>query len=193
MHVDPAFNLNMNSSRLLVGVVLLLGTHQTLAQSQSETQNTSDAYELSVGDTIEINVFEEPDLQKELKISASGEISYPLIGTLTIVGMTTEELEQELTERLAGRYIRNPKLTVVIKEYRKFYVNGAVNTPGGYPYQPGMTVRKAIALAGGLSPRASSRKIYLIEEEDKSREMQKVKLDDAVGPGDILQINEGLF
>jgi len=82
---------------------------------------------------------------------------------------------------------------VQIDEYRPFYVNGMVEKPGGYPYQPGLTVRKAASLAGGFRERASLSKIYIIREEDPAQRPQKVELNTPVGPGDILTVEESFF
>lgn len=181
------------SVRLRVLALCLFPIFWQPAQAQDGTSTGATQYQLSSGDVIEINVFEEPDLNKQVKIGSSGTISFPLIGSIMAAGMTTEELKQDVTRRLKGRYIKDPKVNVVITEYRAFYISGAVNSPGSYPYQPNLTVRKAISIAGGLSERASSRKIFLIKEDDASKTLRKMGMDDPVGPGDIVQIEEGLF
>ena len=162
----------------------------TLPQAAAQSQT---AYPLSAGDAISISVFEEPDLHLETEIGSSGEISFPLVGTVQVTGLTTEEVREIVTQRLADRFIKDPQVTVSMMKYRDFYINGAVESPGGYPYQPGLTVRKAISIAGGMTSRASSRKVYLIEEGDETRALVRVNVDHPVNPGDIIQIEEGLF
>jgi len=81
-----------------------------------------------------------------------------------------------------------------VVEYRPFFINGQVKNPGSYAFQPGMTVRKAISLAGGLTERASERAISLIAEGQRDRNQgRKVGLDIAVGPGDIITVDESFF
>jgi polysaccharide export outer membrane protein len=94
---------------------------------------------------------------------------------------------------LRGRYLLNPRVSVSIDEYRQFFVNGQVEKPGGYPFQPGITVGKAVAIAGGFKERASKTKIFVIREGDASHTPQKVDLNDAMNPGDIVTVEESFF
>ncbi len=80
--------------------------------------------------------------------------------------MTVGALEDFITQGLKGRYLLNPQVTVSIDEYRNFYVNGMVEKPGGYPYSPGLTVRRAISIAGGFKERAARDKINVIHDDD---------------------------
>ena len=89
--------------------------------------------------------------------------------------------------------IQTTQVTVTIDEYRNFFVNGMVEKPGGYPYTPGLTVRKAISIAGGFKERASREKINIVREDDKSGTPKRVDLNTVVYPGDILTIEESFF
>ena len=82
---------------------------------------------------------------------------------------------------------------MAIEEYRNFFVNGMVEKPGGYPFAPGLTVRKAISIAGGFKERASREKINVIRDDDPKQTPRKVDLSSAVLPGDILTIEESFF
>lgn len=153
----------------------------------------ADQYRVAEGDQLSIRVFGEPDLTLEtLRVGPQGVISYPLLGEVRVGGLTAAEIEARLTQRLLDGYLKKPQITVSILEYRQFYVNGEVNKPGGYPFRPGLTVEKAITLAGGFSERASKGKIRLTPEGKAGRE-QKVELDDPIGPGDIINVGESLF
>ena len=81
-------------------------------------------------------------------------------------------------------------MTVV--EYRPFFINGEVRNPGSYPFQPGLTLDKAIALAGGLTDRASTRKMF-VQKASSSDEQAKASLSTPISPGDIISISEGFF
>ncbi len=152
------------------------------------------SYRLSAGDVVSIRVFGEDDMTLErVRLTDGGSISYPLLGELKILGMTVPEVEKLVTDKLRGRFLVNPKVAVQINEYRSFFVNGQVERPGGYPFLPGLSVRKAVALAGGLKERASKSKMYVIRENDPSRVAKKVDMDSLLSPGDILTIEESLF
>ena len=151
-------------------------------------------YHLGVGDTVSIAVFGEPDLTQQAKIGESGRISYPFIGDVQVVGLTVRQLEAELVRQLKGNYLVNPQVSVAVSQYRPFFINGQVRSPGSYPFQPGMTVRKAVSIAGGLAERASERRILLIPESNKeSKQGRNVSLDDPIGPGDIITVEESFF
>jgi protein involved in polysaccharide export with SLBB domain len=82
---------------------------------------------------------------------------------------------------------------VSIDEYRNFFVNGQVEKPGGYPYSPGLTVRKAISIAGGFKERAARDKISIIRDDDSTQTPKKVDQNAIVFPGDILTVEESFF
>lgn len=152
------------------------------------------AYKLAAGDVITIRVFGEDDFSKEkIRLTDAGTVSFPAIGEIKVLGLTIGDLERIVVNGLRGRILVNPRVSVQIDEYRPFYVNGMVEKPGGYPYQPGLTVRKAASLAGGFRERASLSKIYIIREEDPAQRPQKVELNTPVGPGDILTVEESFF
>ena len=152
----------------------------------------ADPYILGPGDTININVFQEPELSVESKISTNGTIDYPLIGELKIKGLTLSDTETLLDKKLRGDYLIDPQISVSIITHRPFFVTGAVRSPGGYEYQPGMSVRQAVAVAGDFTDRASRSKIFLIRE-GSNEAGKKVKLSEQVGPGDTITVKESLF
>lgn len=152
-----------------------------------------DQYRLGPDDILSITVFGEPDLSlKDSRVAANGRISFPLLGQIPVEGLTITELEAELTRRLADGYLRTPRVTVIINEYRLVYVNGEVKRAGGYSYRDGLTVRKAVTLAGGFTERASPGKITLIRE-DGHESPQSVDLNDRLRPGDIITVGESFF
>ena len=104
-------------------------------------------------------------------------------GQFRAAGRTTQEVEAAITENVKGRLLRNPRVWVNIDEYRPFFVEGQVGRPGAYPYQPGLNVRKAVTIAGGLRERASLRKIFVVRERDGVTSRQNVDLNAPVGPG----------
>src|SRR5258708_11767194 len=151
-------------------------------------------YKLGSGDMISVRVLGEDDIRREkVRLSDAGTLSFPVLGEIRVKGMTVGALEDYITKGLKGRYLLNPQVTVSIEEYRNFYVNGMVEKPGGYPFSPGLTVRKAITLAGGFRERASREKINVIRDDDPKQTPRKVDLNAAILPGDILTIEESFF
>ncbi len=151
-------------------------------------------YKLAAGDVITIRVFGEDDLSREkIRLSDAGTIPYPVLGEVKALGLTIGEIERTITKGLDGRYLINPRVSVTIEEYRPFYINGMVERPGGYPFQPGLTVLKAASLAGGFKERASFNKISIIRENDPKNQPQKVDINTQVNPGDTIYIEESFF
>ncbi len=164
------------------------------AQSSTGTSSEFSTYKLGVGDVISVQVIGEDDLKREkIRLSDAGTLSFPYLGEIRVRGMTVGGLEEFITKGLKGRYLLNPQVTVTIHEYRNFFVNGLVDKPGGYPYVPGITVRKAISMAGGFKERASKEKINVIREEDVKGIPQRVTLEAVVQPGDIITVEESFF
>ena len=159
----------------------------------AETPSFS-SYRLGSGDLITIRVLGEDDYKREkLRLSDAGTISFPFLGEIKVLGLTVGELEKLITTGLDKRFLINPNVTVTIEEYRQFYVNGQVFKPGGYPYVPGLTVRKAISLAGGFRERAAPDKISIIGDDDSGQRPRRVDLNASVSPGDIITVEESFF
>lgn len=152
-----------------------------------------DAYVLGNGDSISILVFDESDLSMDAQIGDSGEINYSYLGALKVTGKTPVQLEREITSALQDGYLVNPSVNVTIKQYRPFFINGEVRNPGSYAFQPGLTLEKAVTLAGGLTDRASNRRMFVIRAEAEDQDKKRIKMSAPVGPGDVIEINEGFF
>lgn len=180
--------------RVLQFVVLVLALcAPTLAAAQGQSDSLS-RYKLGSGDVITIVVFGEDDLKREkIRLTDAGTISYPVLGELKVLGLTVGELEKIITDGLRGRYLVNPRVAVSVDQYREFFINGQVQRGGGYPYQPGLTVRKAVSIAGGFKERASREKIFVVREGDKTAKSVRVELDAPVQPGDIITVEESFF
>lgn len=152
------------------------------------------SYKLGSGDMISIRVLGEDDLKREkVRLSDAGTVSFPVLGEIRVKGMTVGALEEYITTGLRGRYLLDPKVTVAIEEYRNFFVNGLVEKPGGYQFVPGLTVRKAVSIAGGFKERAARDKINIIRDDDPTQSPKRVDLNSPVMPGDILTIEESFF
>ena len=117
------------------------------------------SYILGTGDKLRITVFGEPDLSGEFKVGASGAVSLPLIGDVSTLDSNLRQLEAKIVAKLKDGYLKKPRVTVEVLQYRPFFILGNVKKPGSFPYVNGMTVLNAIALAGG----------YLLTEQEETR------------------------
>jgi len=152
-----------------------------------------DSYVLGPGDRIAISVFGQPDLSVEFTLSDNGTLNYPFLGEIVIAGMTMPELEQRIADGLRGDYLIDPDVAVSMTQYRLFFLNGEVNRPGGYPYQPGLTLEKALALGGGLSARAARDKILVKRATELSGEEENINMSDPVHAGDVITVPQSFF
>ena len=152
------------------------------------------SYRLGSGDVVTIRVFGEDDLSREkIKLTDAGTVPYPVLGEIRVLGLTVGDLEKRITDGLRGRYLVNPRVSVTIEEYRPFYINGMVEKPGAYPFQPGLSVRKAASLAGGFKERASFSKIFVIRERDTQQKPETADLNTPIYPGDIVTVEASFF
>lgn len=179
--------LFFNTMKVAVfGILFFLATVATAV--------TLSEYELGAGDMIRIQVFGEEDLGMEVRLSDAGTISYPFLGEIQVKGLSVGRLEAAIIDGLKPDYLIDPKVSVSIIEYRQFYIHGEVKSPGGYAYLPGLTVRKAVALAGGFTERASKTKISVIHEGDEDvKKSEPIALGDKLAPGDIVTIEQSFF
>ena len=175
----------LNKFRTFVSAVLLF-SFISMVQGASFSD-----YRLGTGDEISIKVFGEEELSSEFTLSDAGTISYPFLGEINALDMTIGELSQLITKELADGYIINPSVNIQVIAYREFYINGQVEKPGAYPYQPGLTLHKAVALAGGYTERASGSKMYVLREGSNKR--KKIKNNVKILPGDVITIEESFF
>lgn len=152
----------------------------------------SQSYRIGSGDLISINVFGEEDLSlKQVRVGANGTVSFPLLGEVVVSNMSVSDLESDLIRRFKDGYLLKPVVTVSVIEYRLFYINGEVKKPGGYNFVNGLTVQKAVALAGGFTERASKSSIIIEREFVDGK--NKVGLNDSVNPGDVITVDESFF
>ena len=181
-------SIKKDSRSLLLGLFTLL----IFACSNTWAQDLQH-YKLSADDVISVTVFDEPDLSlKEARVSSTGTIAMPLVGQINVRGLSVSEAEKLIHNAYLGDYLKKPDVTITIVEYRQFYVNGEVDKPGGYSYREGMTVQRAITLAGGFTERAFRTNIKLIRESGNGTEIDAT-LSTTVQPGDVITVEESFF
>lgn len=150
-------------------------------------------YRLMPGDGIHIDVFNEPELTVNAGIDAAGSINYPLLGHIPAAGMTVREFEERITDALRGDYLVNPSVRVSIQHFRPIFITGNVRKVGSFPYAPGLTIEKALTMAGGITEYGSTKKIYIQHAGATEDQKEKVNLDTPIKPGDTILVEERLF
>ncbi|MDA1309144.1 MAG: polysaccharide export protein [Proteobacteria bacterium] len=151
------------------------------------------SYEFAPGDQIRITTLEHTDLSMETAVADDGTIEMPLIGAIKVTGLTVSRLRDVVTLALDRDYIVSPKVNVEILKYRPFYILGEVKSPGSFEYQAGMDVRKAVALAGGFTRRASQDSIEITRPVLGAKRSFPGHKDTRVLPGDVIEIERRWF
>jgi polysaccharide biosynthesis/export protein len=154
--------------------VIKATTNYTIMEylSHNSEANNPDSMDFTVGgyDVIDITVYEEPDLSREnVRISADGYISFPLVGRLKVDGLTSSEIESLISDKLAqGEYVLNAHVSVTVKEFKskQFMILGSVKTPGSYPLQAKERVLDAISKAGGINFDQGGKEAMIIRTEN---------------------------
>ena len=194
------FAMKFSSVALLFGFSLLaLGcSSDEIMQPTTEDEQAILAaavapHRLQTGEKIRVTVYGEQGLSGEYQIDPSGFVALPLAGTMQAAGLTQKELEQRLTEQLSSEYLKSPKVTVSIVEFRPFYILGEVEKPGAYPYTGGLNVLSAVAIAGGTTYRANRSKIYIQHVGENGLREYVASAAIPVMPGDVIQIPRRYF
>ncbi len=150
-------------------------------------------YVLDSGDRVRVTVFEQEGLTNTYSVDQSGYIAFPLVGTVPARGQSVAQLEATLAARLRNGYLRDPDVSVEIDRYRPIFVMGEVGAAGQYSYVPGMTVQKAIAAAGGFSPRGNQSTVDITRSVNGKVMTGRVYTSDPLLPGDTIYVRERLF
>ncbi|MGE5508886.1 MAG: SLBB domain-containing protein [Chitinophagales bacterium] len=132
-------------------------------------QGETGPYLLGAGDVLQISVWGHEDLTQVIQVRPDGQLSFPLVGELAVAGRTPVQVQEQLTAALS-EYVKNPVVTVSVKEFRSIAVQvaGQVRAPGLYRLRPGATVADALAAAGGLAPEADATRVKLVSPEGDS-------------------------
>lgn len=167
----------------------------------------NDDYILQPGDLVDIKVFMEEEMDRTLRISSNGTITYPLIGNVKISGVSLSEAEEKIAKKLK-QYIKNPQVSMLIKEYsnKTVYVLGQVKKPSAImmPPEKSLTVLEAISSVGGFTDIANTSKVKILRMENGKQKSIDVditaitkqgnkSLDVTLQPGDVLFVPQSIF
>ncbi len=170
--------------RVLAGAIFLFYGWMALFASV-QTFAVSNDYRIGIGDLLEIEVYDEQDLTKEVRVLTDGSISMPLLGTIAAAGQTVTELQTRVRDLLGEKYLVNPQVTVFVKEFSHVFVTGEVKTPGSFPLTGTMTVFEAITLAGGFTDVANPAKVKVIRTEGSEQVSFEVNISDMTKKGNM--------
>jgi polysaccharide export outer membrane protein len=177
---------------LVTGLVLLAGLASAPARAQqpATAEAARDDYLLGPGDAIRIQVFQNPDLTVEARVSEAGVISFPLLGALRIGGMSPTNVEKLIAQRLRdGKYLQNPQVTVNVTTFRSQQVSvlGNVARPGRYPLETtGMRLSEVLSLAGGVAATGADEVVLVTTRNGKPLRLE-IDLVDMFASGDLTQ------
>lgn len=159
---------------------------------------------LTTDDVLEVRVYSEPDLSGSYRVSADGTIDYPFAGRVVVAGLRTGEIQTLLTKKLKEGYLRNPQVSVMVKEWNnnRVIVMGQVQKPGAVAYFQNMTIVDAIASAGGFTGIAAKNSVTLRREENGAVHSRQCPVADisegrasnvVLRPKDIVVVEERMF
>ncbi len=152
------------------------------------------AYRLGPGDVIRMITFGEDSLTGEFHVSDTGKIALPLIGSVQASGLSPDELAAQVQENLMqANILRAPSVSAEVITYRPIFVLGEVSKPGQYPYQPGMTVVTAVAVAGGFTYRAIDDYASVVRTKNDTAIEARATRQSFLQPGDTITIYERKF
>lgn len=181
-------------------------TSQQISQEIENLKNSQD-YLIQPGDLVEIKVYKEDDMERTLRVTTNGSVTFPLVGNIKIAGLTVSAAEQKLENALQA-YLKTPSVSFLIKEYanKTVYVLGQVKKPSSIAILPEktMTLLEAITSAGGFTDVAAISKVKILRMEDgvqKSIEVDVSQItkdgnkqyDVPLKPADVVFVPQSLF
>jgi polysaccharide export outer membrane protein len=156
---------------------------------------TAQSYILGAGDRMRISVFGEDRLSGEFTVNNVGQLSFPLIGNIDATGKTLADVQATIHDRLANGYVNDPRVTAEFVNFRPYFVLGEVGRPGQFPYADGLTLRQAIAAAGGFTYRAKRSRVYITKPGSAAEEQVDLNTNSGriIRPGEVIRIGERFF
>jgi len=156
---------------------------------------TDSNYKIGPEDTLRIDVWKEAEISRTIPVRSDGKISLPLLNDIQAAGLTPLQLSTVITEGLK-KFINNPQVTITVMEVRsrRIYVTGEVTRGGAFPLLPGMTALQAVTSAGGFTPFAKTKGIYILRMENGKQVKHPFNYKDVVNgkkPEDNIQLEPG--
>lgn len=159
------------------------GRQQLQAQASRTAVSHYTDYKVGPEDLLEIEVFGQDNLNRQARVNGQGEVTLPLVGVVKVAGLSPKAIEQRLGELYGARYVRDPQITLTVKEYRhqRVSVTGAVDKPGSYELIGPRTLLEVLAMAGGLQDKGTTAKagdvVHVIHNQGASHEAETLVID----------------
>jgi polysaccharide export outer membrane protein len=166
---------------------------QEVASASPASDTPELGYRLGSGDKLRVTVYGEEDLSGEFEVDGSGTVRMPLVGQVPAAGLTLRQFESGVADKLAQGYLKSPRVSAEVVNYRPFFILGEVNKPGEYPYVNGMNVVTAVAVAGGFTYRADEDDVYVRRGGQTDEQELPADANTKVYPGDIIRVTERFF
>lgn len=194
---------------ILVSVSQSVWSYDRMAEALKTSPNTAYIeeassevdYQINPQDLLEIKVLQVPDMARNVRVDAKGDVSLPLVGVVRAAGYTSYGLEQEIAKRLAVDLIRNPQVSVFIKEFtsQRVTIQGLVKKPGIYEFPGKASLLEAISMGGGLDDKADYTKVRVVrrmtgQEQSMLFNLDTIEKDAKLNPrlksGDVVVVPE---
>ena len=180
----------MRWSVVLVALLLPAMSGCAVNKMANYAVTSPQAYALDTGDIVRVTVYGDTTLTNSYTVTDKGTISLPLAGDVPVRGQTITAAKQAITARLANGYMISPQVSVEVTTYRPFFIDGAVDKGGQFPYVWGMTARAAVATAGGFQEYADRGRVTIYRKTGKATAKFTADMDTPILPGDTLVIGE---
>jgi polysaccharide export outer membrane protein len=167
---------------LLAALALLAGVIPASHAQQAGVAGPATAsYLVKPGDVLEISVWKEPDLQKQVLVRPDGAFSFPLVGEVDARGKSVSELNRIVSAGVA-KYISDAVVTISVQEIKgnKVYVLGQVNKPGEFIVNPSVNIMQALSMAGGMTPFAATNDIIVLRGQGKAQQAMAFRYNEVV-------------
>jgi polysaccharide export outer membrane protein len=180
------------SAALAVAVLIAGCAANSISEAEQKTlaATATAPAKLQPGDKIKITVYGEDKLSGDFQLDQAGQISLPLAGTIKAQGLTQTELEKALAKKFRSEYLKDPKVTVTIATLQPYYIMGEVEKPGQYPYQSGLNVLTAMAIAGGPTYRANRNTVEIQRNGETAMHDYPISTTVPILPGDVIKVPE---
>ncbi|WP_246156044.1 polysaccharide biosynthesis/export family protein [Sphingorhabdus profundilacus] len=180
-------------TRFFIALLLILTGACTPVAMMEGPSVANYVYRIGSGDRLKIQTFGESTLSGEFAVNAEGSIAFPLVGDVMAGGKTVTEFKEDLTNKLGSQYLRNPRISVEMVNFRPVYILGEVAKPGEFNYSERMSVFALVAKAGGFTYRANQSYAYIRREDETEEKAIKLTSATAVQPGDTVRIPDRVF
>jgi polysaccharide biosynthesis/export protein len=156
-------------------------TSQTPPATAAKSATSDPNFVIGAQDVLDINVWREPELTRQVPVRPDGKISLPLLNDVQAAGLTPTKLAEEITTSLK-KFVTDPQVTVIVSviNSQRVYILGEVNRAGAYPLLPGMTVLQALSSSGGFTQFANTKKIYVLRTEGGKSEKYPFNYKDVI-------------